>query len=374
MKDDVKYFPEIDDHWARVAPAEAGFDSEKLKQAVSFAETHESPWPRDLEKAGDVPGLSQFEKPPWNEALGPFKPRGGPAGLILKGGRIAAEWGDSKRVDMTFSIAKSYLAILAGIAVGDGLIGSVDDAVRDTVDGELFASDQNRAITWRHLLNQTSEWEGTLFDKPDLVDRNRQVGPGSDNSRKGEHRDLNPPGSYWEYNDVRVNVLALALLHVFRKPLADVLKSRVMDPIGASGTWRWLGYRNSFVDVDGVRMQSVPGGTHWGGGIQIDNFDHARLALLVHRDGVWNGRRLLPEGWVDALRSPCEVNPGYGYLWWLNTGKKEWPGAPERAYAAVGAGSNIILIDPDHDMILIARWIDQNAVNELVKRAVSALE
>ena len=128
MKDDVKYFPESDDHWARVA--------------------------------GDVPGLSQFEKPPWNEPLGPFKPRGGPAGLIIKGGRIAAEWGDSKRVDMTFSIAKSYLAVLAGIAVGDGLIGSVDDAVRDTVRGELFASDQNRAITWRQLLNQTSEWEG----------------------------------------------------------------------------------------------------------------------------------------------------------------------------------------------------------------------
>ncbi len=76
---------------------------------------------------------------------------------------------------------------------------------------------------------------------------------------------------------------------------------------------------------------------------------------------------------MDALRSPCEVNPGYGYLWWLNTGGKEWPGAPERAYAAVGAGSNIILIDPDHDMILIARWIDQNAVNELIALTVGAL-
>ncbi len=373
MKDDVRYFPDGDDEWARVAPADAGFDPARLKEAVAFAEANESPWPRDLEKAGDVPGLSQFEKPPWNEALGPFKPRGGPAGLILKGGRIAAEWGNPKRVDMTFSIAKSYLAVLTGLAVGDGLIANVDDPVRETVGGDLFSSDQNRAITWRHLLTQTSEWEGTLFDKPDLVDRNRQVGPGSDNSRKGEHRDLNPPGSYWEYNDVRVNVLALALLHLFRKPLPEVLASRIMVPIGASKTWSWLGYRNSFVEIDGVRMQSVPGGTHWGGGIQIDNYDHARFALLVHRDGIWNGNALLPPGWVAALRSPSKVNSGYGYLWWLNTGRKEWPGAPASAYAAVGAGSNIILIDPDHDMILAARWIDQNAVNELVARVFDSL-
>ena len=224
-----------------------------------------------------------------------------------------------------------------------------------------------------HLLTQTSEWEGTLWDKPDLVDRNRQVGPGTDNSRKGEHRDLQPPGAYWEYNDVRVNLLALSLLHVFRQPLPEVLKERVMDPIGASDTWRWLGYRNAFVEIDGRTMQSVPGGTHWGGGIQISTLDHARFALLVHRDGVWDGTKLLPDRWCAALREPCAINPGYGYLWWLNTGRREWPGAPASAYAAIGAGSNLILIDPEHDLILVARWIEQGAVGELVGRVVGAL-
>lgn len=372
MNDQV-YVPAYDDGWRRLSPAEGGFDAARLADAVRFAESHETSWPRDLEKAGDVPGLSQFEKPPWNEALGPFKPRGRPSGLVLKGGCITAQWGDPHRVDMTFSIAKSYLAVLAGVALGDGLIDSVDQRIGDTVGGALFDSKQNRTITWRHLLTQTSEWEGTLFDKPDLVDRNRQVGPGSDNTRKGEHRDLNSPGTFWEYNDVRVNLLALALLHLFRKPLPEVLKARIMDPIGASDSWRWLGYRNSFVEIDGVQMQSVPGGTHWGGGIQINNYDHARFALLVHRDGVWNGQRLLPEGWVSALRSPCAVNSGYGFLWWLNIGRREWPGAPESAYAAVGAGSNIILIDPDDDLIFVARWIEQGAVSELVARVIGAL-
>lgn len=369
----MRYCPNDNEDWETLSAREGGFDPVRLADAIAFAEAHESPWPRDLERAGNVPGLSHFEKPPWNEALGPFKPRGGTNGILLKSGRIVGRWGDPGRVDMTFSIAKSYLAVLAGIALGDGLIPDIDARVAATVPGDTFASAHNGAITWRHLLSQTSEWEGTLWGKPDLVDRNRQVGPGADNSRKGEHRDLQPPGSFWEYNDVRVNLLALSLLHAFRKPLPEVLKARVMDPIGASDGWTWHGYRNSFVEIDGRSMLSVPGGTHWGGGMQIDSFDHARFGLLVHRDGLWHGRRHLPEGWCDALRAPGPVNAGYGYLWWLNTGKRAWPAAPESSYAAVGAGTSIIWIDPDHDLVLVARWIDQGEVASLIGRIVGAL-
>ena len=260
----MRYYPQSDENWEALSAPEAGFDQTRLNEAIAFAKNHESPWPRDLEKAGNVPGLSQFEKPPWNEALGPFKPRGGTNGLLLKGGRIAGQWGDPGRVDMTFSIAKSYLVVLVGIALADGLIRDIDAPVAETVPGDYFASAHNSSITWRHLLNQTSEWEGTLWDKPDLVDRNRQVGPGSDNSSKGEHRDLQPPGTFWEYNDVRVNLLALSLLYAFKKPLPEILKARVMNPIGSSQSWSWHGYRNSFIEIDGCRMQSVPGGTHWG--------------------------------------------------------------------------------------------------------------
>jgi CubicO group peptidase (beta-lactamase class C family) len=202
----MDYIPTVDQTWEPIDVATADFNPAKLAAAIAYAETHETPWPYDLEDAGNVPGLSQFEKPPWNEALGIFKPRGGPNGLLLKHGRIVARWGDPTRVDMTFSIAKSYLACLTGIALGDGLIGSIDDPVASSVMAPEFTSPRNRQITWRHLLTQTSEWEGTLFGKPDLVDRNRQVGPGTDNSRKGEHRDLREPGAYWEYNDMRVNV------------------------------------------------------------------------------------------------------------------------------------------------------------------------
>ena len=131
----------------------AGFDPARLAEAVAFAESHESTWPRDLDRAGATPGMTEIEKPPWNEILGPLKPRGGPSGLIIRGGRIAAQWGDLERVDMTFSIAKSYLAILTGIALGDGLIGDVDDLVSRSVPGSLFEGEHNGAITWRSPAN-----------------------------------------------------------------------------------------------------------------------------------------------------------------------------------------------------------------------------
>lgn len=369
----MSYFPSAQEDWATLSSKEAGFDSDRLKAAVKFAENHESPWPRDLEKAGDVPGLSRYEKPPFDQPLGPFKPRGGPAGVILKSGKIAAQWGDVNRTDMTFSIAKSYLSVLAGLAVTQGLIGDIDDPVAQYVKGGLYSSSHNSSITWCHLLNQTSEWEGTLFDKPDLVDRNRQVGPGTDNSRKGEHRDLQSPGTFWEYNDVRVNLLSLSLLHVFNKPLPEVLAEKIMLPIGASKDWRWLGYENSWVDINGVSMQSVPGGTHWGGGMQIGSLDHARFALLVHNDGRWKDTQIISKGWCKDLHTPCQINAGYGYLWWLNTDGKEYPNTPRSSYAALGAGTNIIWIDPEHDIIVVARWVDQNHVSGLMEKVVSAI-
>ena len=77
---------------------------------------------------------------------------------------------------MTFSIAKSYLAVLAGVAVDRGLIRDIDEPVHAYGLDDGFESPQNRGITWRHLLQQTSEWQGTLWGKPDSIDHNRNVG------------------------------------------------------------------------------------------------------------------------------------------------------------------------------------------------------
>ncbi len=345
----------------------------RLAGAVAFIEAHETPWPRALSKEAALPGLTDMEPAPWNEIIGPVKDRGGPAGIILRGGRPVARWGDTDRADMTFSVAKSYLAVLAGVAVADGLIGDLDAPVADRLDIPEFASEHNRAVTWRHLLSQTSEWRGTLFGKPDTVDHHRALGRGADNTAKGTPRQLQAPGSYWEYNDVRVNVLSLALLHLFERPLPEVLKARIMDPIGAGDGWSWHPYRNATVQVAGRAMQSVPGGGHWGGGIWISAADHARFGLLMARDGVWEGAKLLPEGWVQAMWTPIAIKPDYGLLWWLNTDSALYPSAPPSSVAASGAGGHQILIDGPADLVVVSRWLDPEARDEALGLIFAAL-
>ena len=143
---------------------------------------------------------------------------------------------------------------------------------------------------------------------------------------------MRSPGTHWEYNDVRVNRLALALLRVFKEPLPAVLKREIMEPIGASDTWNWHGYRNSYVEIDGQKMQSVSGGAHWGGGLWISTLDQARIGLLMLNEGQWNGRQLISKEWIKQSVTPCALNPNYGMMWWLNTIGEQAPGASRSSF------------------------------------------
>jgi CubicO group peptidase (beta-lactamase class C family) len=336
-----------------------GLNAARLEKAVEYAKAHETTRPRDL----DLAIRQSISGQTYDELIGPTKPRGGNNGLILRHGYIVAEWGDTRRVDMTFSATKSYLATTAGLAFDNGLIRKLDDPVESYVPGELFSSEHNRKITWHMLLNQTSEWEGTLWGKPDWAP-----------VWNGTLRELHTPGTHWQYNDVRVNALALALLHVWREPLPRVLKKHILDPIDASPTWRWHGYRNSWVELDGLRMQSVSGGGHWGGGLWINSRDHARFGYLFLRRGRWRDRQLVSEKWIELMTAPTDVKPDYGYLWWLNTGQKRNPHVPATSFSAVGAGTNLVWIDPEHDLVAVVRWIEPEHDQEFIKLLVEAVE
>jgi CubicO group peptidase (beta-lactamase class C family) len=371
----MPYFPPAHPAWEQAEPAAAGVDPAAIAAAASFAAEQETPWGRDLARIVET---DFGEEPPWNEALGPVRPRGGPNGLVLRGGRIVAEWGDTTQIDQTFSVAKSYLSILAGLAWDRGLFRDLDEPVRRTPDVDWaddggFDPPHNHKITWRHLLQQTSEWEGELWGKPDLIDRNRSAGGRPSSRKKGTQRDLQEPGGFWEYNDVRVNRLALALLRLWRRPLPEVFRELVMDPIGASQAWEWHGYRNSYVEIDGRRVQSVSGGSHWGGGVFIHARDQARIGLLLLRRGVWDGKRILSEAWIDLAREPCPLYPQYGLLWWLNTDRGLYPSASPASYVATGAGGNLTWIDPENDLVAVMRWIDPAARDGFMRRVMAAL-
>ena len=265
--------------------------------------------------------------------------------------------------------------MLAGVAHGQGLLPDVDEPVMARVPGIGFDERANRRISWRHLLEQTSEWQGSCFGLPDTVDRWRVVAhdPRPPGGKKGDARPLQEPGSYWEYNDVRINQLALALLHLFGKPLPEVFRDTLMRPLGASEGWSWVGYDDAWIDLRGQRMQSVPGGSHWGGGVSISARDQARLGQLLLAGGQHEGRSLIPPAWVQRMRQPGELAPFYGWLIWLNPQGQTFPGASARSSLMVGAGGSYVWIEPEHDAVVVVRWLDGAGVEGFMRRASLAL-
>ncbi|WP_299899280.1 serine hydrolase [uncultured Aquimarina sp.] len=354
------YFPERG-NWEEKSPSEFNINSNKLNEAIAYAEANEYSGSKDLR----IAILKGFEREPYHKILGPTKKRSAPAGLILKDGYIIAKWGDIDRVDMTFSVTKSYLSTIAGLAIDSKLIGSVDDLTYKYVWDHTFDGAHNKKISWRHLLTQSSDWSGQLWGGYDWADRPPNTGGVDD----WKHRKLNNPGTVFEYNDVRVNVLAYSLLNVWRKPLPRILKQHIMDPIGASTTWRWYGYDNSWVTIDGMQMQSVSGGGHSGGGLFINTLDHARFGLLFMNNGIWKDKQLISKKWIQEAIQPSSANNNYGFMWWLNKkGNRHWKGLPEHLYYAAGFGGNFIVIDQEQNLVIVTRWLEPKYIDEFVTK------
>lgn len=361
------------DVWVHHKPAEEGLNAARLQAAIDFAVAHETRFPpgvpldaRDMR----IKIPLDFAHEPFSDPIGPLKPRAPINGIIIRHGYIVAEWGDTHAVDMTHSISKTFLSSVAGVAFDRHMIRSVNDRVIDYVRPTPdFMRPHNRPITWDQMLRQTSGWVGTMWGKPWWADR-----PGK---KAYDELVAGPPpvGKEWKYSDVRVNALALALTYLWKRPLPDVLKQYVMDPIGASDGWHWEGYRNSWVTIDGKRIHVVPGGGHWGGGMFIDAYDLGRLGLLGLNKGRWGDRQILSKKWVAMARTPTKPNPDYGYMnWFLNTDGKLAPAARHDSVMYLGNGVNMVFIDYQHDMVAVVRWIENKDKAEFVKRLEASVE
>lgn len=345
----------------------------KLAQAISFAQAHESTWSRDV---GEGWGIHRHDPPPWNRLFGPVHARGGVSGLVFRNGQRLASWGEPDRADLTFSIAKTYLALLAGVAYDQGLLPDVNETVGTRLSGIGFDEGANAEVSWKHLLQQTSEWEGSCLDIADQVDRYRtlQFQGGAAKGKKGDPRPLQKPGHYWEYNDVRINQLSLALMHLFGRALPEVFREFIMQPLGASDSWRWDGYDHAWIELQGQRVQAVPGGSHWGGGVSINCEDQMLVAQMMLNDGQHQGRQLISRPWMQQMRKPCSLAPFYGYLIWLNTDSRVFKSLPPSSYFAIGAGSSLIWTEPERQLIVVVRWINPDHADEFFARVLSAVD
>ncbi|MES2148677.1 MAG: serine hydrolase [Pseudomonadota bacterium] len=353
----AQYFPP-QGSWAHKAPAELGMDPAMLAAAVEFAKTHET------ERALDFSDQQRT----FGTLLGSMPTRRAHTnGVVVYKGFVVAEFGDTGAVDPSYSVAKSMLSSVAGLAVREGRIASVDDAVGKLVRDGGYEGAHNGAISWKQHLQQESEWQGNMWGK-----NSDFIGAEAFGAGERKPRTVQAPGSYYEYNDVRINRLSLSLLRVFNRGLPEVFQDEVMGVIGASPSWKWVPYHNSYVELGGKPVASVSGGTRWGGGMWIDSYDMARFGYLWLRGGSWNGRQVLPAPYVKAALTPSANGPDYGYLWWLNTKGKNLPGLPASAYAALGAGNNTITVSPEHDLVIVWRWHAGNSA-EFARRVIAAI-
>jgi CubicO group peptidase (beta-lactamase class C family) len=321
-----------------------GVDADALTRAVRAQAQRPIPGIEDMGAylAAQVSDASH------RDVIGPLLDGGGASGVVVRRGTVLASWGDPTRVEMAYSATESVLSLVAGIAHDDGLL-RLDEPVSASVDLPQLADAHGRAVLWRHLLDRTSQWVGTLWSKPTSADaRSTRDGTGS---RGG------PPGAGWAHDDVRMNLTALALTVLTARPLPELLRERVMAPIEASTSWSWHGHDTSYAEVAGVRLPVVSGGAHWGGGLWISALDLARIGQLCLRGGAWNGKEVISARWVEELWTPCRVKPEYGLSWWLNDTRAVWPTAPATGRCARGnGGAHLLWVDPARDLVISSRW------------------
>jgi CubicO group peptidase (beta-lactamase class C family) len=287
--------------------------------------------------AGDAwervdPGDAGWDLAKLEEAVTFAGERNSTALLVVQGGRIVVErywqgWNEHSAA-LIASCQKSFSAVLAGIAQHEGLLRLDHLVAQHLGSGWSHAGEaEELRITLRHLLTMTSGLDEGL-------------------QRGGE------PGSVWFYNTPAYYRLKGAIQAAAGVPFEEYFRSRLAEPLGLQDS-AWQG-----------EMFAPPPGQQ----LHASGRDMARFGLLVLRGGRWNGRTIIPDAAYHAamLESSQDLNPAYGYLWWLN-GKDRWqrpargvhgqgtfiPSAPADMVAALGAADKKIHVVPSLDLVVV---------------------
>jgi CubicO group peptidase (beta-lactamase class C family) len=285
----------------------------------------------------------------------PAHPRRTRALVVVHGGRIIAEryapGVDAAMPLLGWSMAKMATNALTGILVQDGTVKLSDKALLPQWRGD---DDPRRKITLDQLLRMTS---GLSFDE-DYADHSSDIiqmlfVQGNKAGFAASKPLANPPDTNWHYSGGNSNIIALVLRQHFHKE-NDYLRlpqQHLFEP---------LGMRSAVLEPDSA-------GTFVGSSFMYASArDWARLGLLFLRDGIWDGRRLLPEGWVAYTRTPTQVAPNgrYGAHVWLKLPSSPQlgePPMPEDAYYMLGYDQKIVAIVPSRDLVIVRLGLTRDA-------------
>ncbi|MBR1213168.1 serine hydrolase [Bradyrhizobium sp. JYMT SZCCT0180] len=287
--------------WDRTPPEQAGWDVQVLAQARAYSQSI---------------GTASF--------------------VVVQHGRIIDSWGDIERRLQLYSVRKSLLSALIGIAVAAGQIDL--NATLESLgidDNSPALTDAEKLATVRQLLQSRS---GVYH--PAAYEMASQV-------RRRPARGSHPPGTFWYYNNWDFNVLGTIYERAVGTSIFANFQRRIGDPIGMQD------YRPQ----DGRHLKSEVS-AHSAYPFHMSARDLARFGLLFLRSGRWRDASPVPASWVKestTASSRTQLGSGYGYMWWT--------GFPDRrveimnlspgGFWADGNFGQFIIIDPGNDLVVV---------------------
>jgi len=306
---------------------------------------------------------------------GPPRPlRQTQAVVVARDGRLVAEryapGVDPAAPLLSWSMAKSVTMALVGTLVSEGRLQLEAPA---PVPEWRRAGDPRGAITLDQLLRQSS---GLAFDETygAVNDVSRMLFTAPDTGAfAAAFPPRSPPGSVWSYSSGTSNIVARIVRDAFGGDLAAMVRfarERLFDPAGMTSALFEPDASGTFIGSSFVFMTAR---------------DWARFGELFRRDGVWKGRRILPEGWVRYATTPTpRASLGrYGAHWWLNAGevgapeRRPWPGLPAETYAARGHSGQWVVVVPSARLVVVRLGLtlpddEDDGTQELVAQLLAA--
>lgn len=308
------------ERWETVDPAAAGFDPAKLDAMAAQAEA-----------------------------------AGSNCLLVTRNGKLVKEWyWNGKGPDSTqevFSATKSYTSALVGIAQAEGKLQIDEPASKYITEWKGTPSE---SVTIKDLLSNDS---GRHYDF--ATDYSDMAVKAPDKTAFAIGLDQQyPPGTHWDYNNSAIQTLSRVLKVATGMEASEYAQQKLLGPIGMA---------------DSKMKKDSSGGTLTFMGLDSTCQDMARFGNLFLDGGSWGDTQVIPQAWVDESTSPSQdLNPGYGYLWWLNTksdpagaaqatggaaegdgARQLAPGVPEDAFFALGLGDQHIAVFPDSGVVAV---------------------
>ena len=261
--------------------------------------------------------------------------------IVIRNGRVEFEdyWlgNDASTQVIGWSVSKSFVSALIGIAIGEGAIASIEDPV--TRYAPELAGGAYDGVRLKDVLQMSSgaRWNEDYSDpNSDIADYGRAMNGGSLDAFAAACVRERAPGTFNRYNSTDTHVLGMVVRRATGRSLAEYLRDRLWEPLGMEADGFWM------VDGTGAELAGV--------GLNAVLRDYARLGCCYLNGGAWNGAQIVPRAWVVASVTPdaphllpgaragALLPSGYGYQWWVpdNSG----------AFSAIGVYNQFVWVDP----------------------------